>query len=44
MLDSVFLNIHRLRAALGPYAGTVSVTLYDSVDSTNTAAKADEQL
>lgn len=41
MLDSVFLNIHRLRAALGPYAGTVSVTLYDSVDSTNTAAKAD---
>ena len=34
-----FLDMSALTAALGSYAPAVAVTLYDSVDSTNTAAK-----
>ena len=36
-----FLDVHSLRTALGRYADALAVTLYDTVDSTNTAAKAD---
>ena len=41
MPHASFLNSDSLRAALGIYADTVAVNLYDTVDSTNTAAKAD---
>lgn len=41
MSASPFLDSAALRTALGEYASTVAVTLYDSVDSTNTAAKRD---
>ena len=36
-----FLDLHSLRTALGGYADSLEVILYDTVDSTNTAAKAD---
>ncbi len=39
MPRSVFLDTHTLQQALGVYADTVDVTLFDTVDSTNNAAK-----
>lgn len=41
MSHSAFLDTTSLHTALGPYADSLAVTLYDTVDSTNTAAKAD---
>ncbi len=41
MSHSAFLDTKSLHAALGPYADSLEVTLYDTVDSTNTAAKSD---
>ena len=41
MNHSSFLHIPTLTEALGGYAQSLAVTLYDSIDSTNTAAKAD---
>lgn len=35
-----FLNVDALRAALGPYAPAVTLSVYDEIDSTNTRAKA----
>ena len=40
MSHVTFLNPQALANALGEYAPAVAVTLYDTVDSTNTAAKA----
>jgi BirA family biotin operon repressor/biotin-[acetyl-CoA-carboxylase] ligase len=36
-----FLHIPALTEALGAYAPALAVTLYDTIDSTNTAAKAE---